>query len=91
MSAAIENKGNSCCPFHLAIPVHSVPLAREFYGGIMGLQEGRRHGDKWQDYSMSGHQIVCHYVGDDYRCVDYFNPVDGDEVSSGVHLFVCHS
>lgn len=29
---------------------------------------------------MEGHQIVCHYVGDDYRCVDYYNPVDGDEV-----------
>lgn len=69
-----------CCPFHLAIPVHSVPLARSFYGDVMGLAEGRRHGDKWQDYSLNGHQLVCHYVGDTYRCVDYFNPVDGDDV-----------
>jgi hypothetical protein len=23
---------------------------------------------------------VCHWVGKDYRCVDYYNPVDGDEV-----------
>lgn len=29
---------------------------------------------------MNGHQIVCHWVGDDYRCIDYYNPVDGDEV-----------
>ena len=29
-------------PFHLAIPVHSVPEARHFYGTILGLEEGRR-------------------------------------------------
>jgi extradiol dioxygenase family protein len=23
---------------------------------------------------------VCHYVGQDYRCADFYNPVDGDEV-----------
>jgi len=23
---------------------------------------------------------VAHWVGNDYRCQDYFNPVDGDEV-----------
>ena len=76
----MEDFKKNCCPFHLAIPVHSVTLAREFYGGIMGLQEGRRAGDKWQDYSLHGHQLVCHFVGEDYRCADYFNPVDGDEV-----------
>lgn len=46
----------------------------------MGLKEGRRADDKWQDYSLNGHQIVCHYVGDNYRCQDFVNPVDGDEV-----------
>ena len=74
----MESVGN--CPFHLAIPVHSVQAAREFYGGIMNLTEGRRAGDKWQDYSLNGHQLVCHYVGEDYKCQDYYNPVDGDEV-----------
>jgi extradiol dioxygenase family protein len=54
--------------------------AREFYGDILGLIEGRRSGNKWQDYSLFGHQLVCHYVGDDYRGNDYYNPVDGDEV-----------
>lgn len=50
-------------PFHLAIPVHNLTLAREFYGDILRLKEGRRDENKWQDYSLYGHQIVCHYVG----------------------------
>ena len=33
-----------------------------------------------QDYSLNGHQLVCHFVGASYRCPDFFNPVDGDEV-----------
>ena len=53
--------------------------ARDFYGGILGCEEGRSS-VKWQDYSLHGHQLVCHWAGDDYRCTDYFNPVDGDEV-----------
>ena len=67
-------------PFHLAIPVHCMKEARHFYGNILGLQEGRRSENKWQDYSLFGHQIVCHFVGPDYRCPDFYNPVDGDEV-----------
>lgn len=67
-------------PFHLAIPVHSMSRARQFYGDLLGLREGRRSEDKWQDYSLNGHQIVCHFVGQDYRCPDFYNPVDGDEV-----------
>lgn len=66
-------------PFHLALPVHDLDIAKEFYGNIMGCAEGRSS-EKWQDYSLHGHQIVCHWVGNDYRCQDYFNPVDGDEV-----------
>lgn len=23
---------------------------------------------------------MCHYAGENYRCTDYYNPVDGDEV-----------
>jgi hypothetical protein len=72
-------------PFHLAIPVRSIPEARDFYGGILGLAEGRRSGDKWQDYSLYGHQIVCHYVGESYLCNDYYNPVDGDEGDCLIH------
>jgi extradiol dioxygenase family protein len=66
-------------PFHLALPVHCMKEARSFYGGILGCQEGRSS-VRWQDYSLYGHQLVCHWAGDDYRCTDYYNPVDGDEV-----------
>lgn len=78
-------------PFHLAIPVHSIEEARAFYGGVLGLVEGRRDEKKWQDYSLFGHQLVCHYVGDNYRCADYFNPVDGDEVPVPHFGAVCPS
>ena len=66
-------------PFHFAFPVHDLGLAKEFYGGVLGCVEGRSS-EKWQDYSLHGHQIVAHWVGEDYRCQDYYNPVDGDEV-----------
>ena len=66
-------------PFHYAFPVHSLEEAKEFYGNILGCAEGRSS-EKWQDYSLHGHQIVCHWVGNDYKCIDYYNPVDGDEV-----------
>lgn len=65
--------------FHYAFPVHSLEEAKQFYGNVLGCKEGRSS-EKWQDYSLNGHQIVCHWVGDNYRCVDYYNPVDGDEV-----------
>lgn len=66
-------------PFHFAFPVHDLDAAKLFYGNILGCVEGRSS-TKWQDYSLHGHQIVAHWVGNDYRCQDYFNPVDGDEV-----------
>lgn len=66
-------------PFHYAFPVHDLNIAKDFYGNVLGCEEGRSS-EKWQDYSLHGHQIVCHWVGNDYRCQDYYNPVDGDEV-----------
>jgi extradiol dioxygenase family protein len=66
-------------PFHLALPVHDLDIAKDFYGNVLGCAEGRSSA-KWQDYSLNGHQIVCHWVGENYRCQDYFNPVDGDDV-----------
>ena len=66
-------------PFHYAFPVHNLELAKEFYANVLGCVEGRSS-EKWQDYSLHGHQIVAHWVGEDYRCQDYYNPVDGDEV-----------
>ena len=66
-------------PFHYAFPVHDLQAAKQFYGDVLGCQEGRSS-EKWQDYSLHGHQIVAHWAGNDYRCQDYYNPVDGDEV-----------
>lgn len=66
-------------PFHHAFPVHSLDAARDFYGGVLGCEEGRSS-TRWIDFALHGHQIVAHWVGDEYRCVDYYNPVDGDEV-----------
>ena len=51
----------SLTPFHLAIPVHDLVAARNFYGGTMGLAEGRSS-DCWIDYNLFGHQLVVHQV-----------------------------
>ncbi|CAN0401928.1 unnamed protein product [Pylaiella littoralis] len=72
-------QSDSLLPFHHAVPVHDLPLAKHFYGEVLGLSEGRSS-LKWQDYSLGGHQIVCHLVSSDYRCQDFYNPVDGDRV-----------
>ena len=32
-----KNLKNSVLPFHLAIPVADVQIARQFYGGVLGL------------------------------------------------------
>ena len=48
--------------------------AKEFYGGVLTVTEGRGS-DKWQDYNLFGSQLVCHWVGDEYRGRDYVNPV----------------
>ena len=62
------------------MPVHSLEAAQAFYGGLLGCTPGRTLPTKWQDYSLHGHQIVCHWVGDDYKHKDYFSPVGNDEV-----------
>ncbi|PRX27307.1 hypothetical protein B0G75_11575 [Paraburkholderia sp. BL18I3N2] len=46
-------------PFHLAFPVDDLEKARDFYGGVMGCQEGRSS-DHWIDLNLFGHQIVTH-------------------------------
>lgn len=53
-------------PFHLAIPVHDLALAKNFYGSILGLKEGRSS-HRWQDYNCFGHQLVCHEVEGVFR------------------------
>jgi hypothetical protein len=44
-------------PFHYAFPVHCLEAAQDFYGRVLGCTPGRSS-EKWQDYSLHGHQIV---------------------------------
>jgi len=69
-------------PFHVAIQVRDIEEARRFYGGVLGLNEGRSALD-WVDFDMFGHQFVCHLnrrLGRDGRLDAHFNAVDGHGV-----------
>ena len=48
-------------PFHVALPVHSLTAAREFYGGLLKCPEGRC-AERWVDFNLYGHQFVCHQM-----------------------------
>eukprot|EP00924_Labyrinthula_sp_SR-Ha-C_P001657 snap_masked-scaffold_18-processed-gene-5.17-mRNA-1 protein AED:0.20 eAED:0.20 QI:0/0/0/1/1/1/2/0/157 len=77
--SASPNAQKELQPFHLAFPVHSLDSAREFYGEILSLPEGRS-ASRWIDYNLYGNQIVCQLV-DGYEPVDNFsNQVDSDAV-----------
>jgi len=64
--------------FHLAIPVDDIDAARAFYGGVLGLAEGRCAPD-WVDWNFYGHQLVTHLVNRD-PAGEATNPVDGYDV-----------
>ncbi len=69
-------------PFHLAFPVRCIQEARIFYGGTLGLPEGRSAAD-WIDFDLFGHQIVAHLdprLGPNGQVPATANPVDGDQV-----------
>ena len=69
-------------PFHLAIPVHDLEEARDFYGGVLGCPEGRSD-ERWIDFDLFGHQLVCHLdpaLGPAGRVRHHVNPVDGHGV-----------
>ena len=63
-------------PFHLAIPVHDLAAARDFYGELLGCPEGRSSAE-WVDFDLFGHQLVAHLAP---RADDHTNPVDGHDV-----------
>lgn len=65
-------------PFHLAIPVDDVAIARAFYVDTLGCGVGRES-EKWVDLDLFGHQLVCHEVDGPGRRGDS-NPVDGHDV-----------
>lgn len=64
--------------FHLAIPVDDLDAARKFYGGVLGLTEGRS-AQMWVDWNFYGHQLVTH-VADNGERIAARNPVDGHDV-----------
>jgi uncharacterized protein len=64
-------------PFHLAIPVHDLHAARQFYGELFGCPEGRSSRE-WVDFDFFGHQLVAHL--DPTRRPVHYNEVDGKDV-----------
>ena len=67
-------------PFHLAIPVYDVPLARAFYRDVFGLEEGRS-AETWVDFNFFGHQLVIHHHPKmSYQEAAGTNSVDGHNV-----------
>lgn len=67
-------------PFHLAIPVHDLPAARAFYGGVLGCAQGRSSA-QWIDFNLYGHQLVCHLLDNSETArAPASNPVDGHAV-----------
>ena len=58
------------------MPVHDLSAAREFYGGVLGCEDGR--GAWWVDFDLYGHQFVTHLAS--RRALSVRNEVDGDAV-----------
>jgi extradiol dioxygenase family protein len=63
--------------FHLAFPVNDLDAAREFYGKLLGCEEGRSS-ERWIDFNLYGHQIVAHLS--ERAGVASHNHVDTDDV-----------
>ena len=52
-------------PFHLAYNVTDLAAARDFYGRVLGCEEGRST-ESWVDFSFFGHQISLH-LGEPFK------------------------
>ena len=46
-------------PFHLAFLVRDMFETRQFYGNVLGCEEGRSN-ETWIDFSLFGPQVVAH-------------------------------
>ena len=64
-------------PFHLAIPVNDLSATRQFYGDLLGLEEGRSN-EHWIDWNFFGHQFVTHLRHEKNEVI--VNQVDGHGV-----------
>ncbi len=65
-------------PFHLAIPVHDLNAARDFYEKLLGCRAGRA-AEKWIDYDFFGHQLSIHLKPEETTQVSA-SAVDGKQV-----------
>ncbi len=63
--------------FHLAMPVDGLSAARQLYGEVLGLEQGRSAGT-WVDWNLHGHQVVTHLAPS--RVSRIRNPVYGHDV-----------
>ena len=63
--------------FHLAIPVDDLDAARNFYGTVLQLEQGRS-AESWVDWNLHGHQLVTHLAP--AGPAGAHNPVDGHDV-----------
>ena len=45
--------------FHLAIHVRDLQVSRQFYGDLLGCEEGRST-ETWVDFNFFGHQLSLH-------------------------------
>jgi uncharacterized protein len=59
------------------MPVDDLAAAREFYGQVLGLEQGRS-AETWIDWNLQGHQVVTHLAPGRSRSIH--NPVDGHDV-----------
>jgi uncharacterized protein len=75
-----KEQAMSLSPFHLAIPVYDLPAARDFYGRVFGLAEGRSS-EHWVDFDFFGHQLVIHeHPKTASQEAAHTNAVDGHDV-----------
>lgn len=65
--------------FHLAVPVNNLEEARQFYGGVLGCEEGRS-ADTWVDFNLFGHQFVTHLAPEGAAGIRLRNEVEADQV-----------
>lgn len=65
-------------PFHLAIPINDLASTRQFYGDLLGLEEGRSC-DKWIDWNFFGHQLSTHLKPEETKIISS-NAVDNKNV-----------
>ena len=64
-------------PFHLAIPVNNLDVAKKFYIDILGSKVGR-FTNTWVDLNFFGHQLVLHLT--DIKQDTDFNFVDNKKI-----------